>query len=270
MQRSRCSPWRFLPDFGRPSGRLFFCRKRAAPVGERFGRAEPLRPPLPVQRGRFPAHGERRRRGAVAGHPRTVSGSASLVVCVRGREGEGRLRDRFTRVALVLALALLAAFVAEPYVARYLYSTQAPRTVAARGDLAPAEKATVELFQRVSPTVVHVFAQPGGGRGLTDPEGESGGVQTGTGFVWDDERPRRHQLPRHPGRRRPPASRSPTRRPYRATLVGAAPNNDLAVLQHRRADEQAAAAHRRRQLGATCRSARPPSPSATRSASTRR
>ena len=90
------------------------------------------------------------------------------------------------RIALILALALLAAFVAEPYVARYFYASEAPRTVAARGDLAPAEQATTELFQRASPSVVHVFAQPGGGRGLTDPEGEGGGAQTGTGFVWDE------------------------------------------------------------------------------------
>src|SRR3954447_21545348 len=90
------------------------------------------------------------------------------------------------RIALILALALLAAFVAEPYVARYFYASEAPRTVAARGDLAPAEQATTELFQRASPSVVHVFAQPGGGRGLTDPEGEGGGAQTGTGLVWDE------------------------------------------------------------------------------------
>ena len=126
------------------------------------------------------------------------------------------------RIALILALALLAAFVAEPYVARYFYATEAPRTVAARGDLAPAEQATIELFQRASPSVVHVFAQPGGGRGLTDPKGRGGGAQTGTGFVWDeaghivtnnhvvqgaqraDRRPARHRRDRagHPGRRR--------------------------------------------------------------------
>ena len=75
------------------------------------------------------------------------------------------------RIALILALALLAAFVAEPYVARYFYASEAPRTVAARGDLAPAEQATTELFQRASPSVVHVFAQPGGGGGKLDRPG---------------------------------------------------------------------------------------------------
>jgi len=141
------------------------------------------------------------------------------------------LRDRFTRIALVLALVLLAAFVAEPYVARYFYATEAPRTVAARGDLAPAEKATVELFQRVSPTVVHVFAQPGGGRGLTDPEGEGGGAQTGTGFVWDEAG---HVVTNNhvvQGAGGPIAVRLASGETVPATLVGGAPNYDLAVLR---------------------------------------
>ena len=141
------------------------------------------------------------------------------------------MRDRFTRIALILALVLLAAFVAEPYVARYFYATEAPRTVAARGDLAPAEKATVELFQRVSPTVLHVFAQPGGGRGLTDPEGEGGGAQTGTGFVWDEAG---HVVTNNhvvQGAGGPIAVRLASGETVPATLVGGAPNYDLAVLR---------------------------------------
>src|SRR5689334_22708781 len=94
--------------------------------------------------------------------------------------------DRLVRVALVIVLVLLAAFVAEPYVARFLYSAEAPRAVTARGDLSAAETATIELFQRVSPSVVHVFAQAATSSGLADEEGRSqGGMQSGTGFVWD-------------------------------------------------------------------------------------
>jgi 2-alkenal reductase len=135
------------------------------------------------------------------------------------------------RIALILALALLAAFVAEPYVARYFYASEAPRTVAARGDLAPAEQATTELFQRASPSVVHVFAQPGGGRGLTDPEGEGGGAQTGTGFVWDEAG---HIVTNNhvvQGAQGPIAVRLATGETVPATLVGGAPNYDLAVLR---------------------------------------
>src|SRR3712207_4706699 len=77
----------------------------------------------------------------------------------RGKEGGRLVQDRWTRIALIAVVLLLAAFVAEPYVARLFYAEDAPRTVTARGDLSPAERSTVELFQRASPSVVHVFAQ---------------------------------------------------------------------------------------------------------------
>src|SRR6185312_13053492 len=120
-----------------------------------------------------PPHRRGGERAAYREGQRTPGRSALLIGWSATQES--RLRDRFTRIAMVLALVLLAAFVAEPYVARYLYSSGTPRTVEARGDLASAEKATIELFQRVSPSVVHVFAQPAGGRGLTEPDEEGGG-----------------------------------------------------------------------------------------------
>ncbi|GJE59324.1 Periplasmic pH-dependent serine endoprotease DegQ [Methylobacterium trifolii] len=95
------------------------------------------------------------------------------------------------RVALTGVLVLLALFVAQPYVTAFLFSAETPRAVTARGDLAPAETTTVTLFERASPSVVHVFAQSAAqGRALmslddTDEQSEGGGTQTGTGFVWD-------------------------------------------------------------------------------------
>ncbi len=67
--------------------------------------------------------------------------------------------DRFVRIALGVTLGLLVAFVAQPYILAFLYSADSPRAVTARGDLSAAEKSTVELFARASPSVVHVFAQ---------------------------------------------------------------------------------------------------------------
>lgn len=102
--------------------------------------------------------------------------------------------DRFVRVALGVTLGLLIAFVAQPYILAFLYSANAPRSVAARGDLSAAEKTTVDLFASASPSVVHVFAQAAAqGRALMEPDDEFGqgeqqqgsGTQTGTGFVWD-------------------------------------------------------------------------------------
>ena len=97
--------------------------------------------------------------------------------------------DRTVRILLAAVLVLMALYVAQPYLQPLLYSADAPRTVAARGDLAQSESATIALFERASPSVVHVFAQSAArNRDLLDLDeegGEQGGTQTGTGFVWD-------------------------------------------------------------------------------------
>ncbi len=67
--------------------------------------------------------------------------------------------DRTRRIAVAAFLLLLALAVAQPYVTPLLYSASEPRVVGARGDLAESEKATIALFERASPSVVHVFAR---------------------------------------------------------------------------------------------------------------
>ena len=109
--------------------------------------------------------------------------------------------DRFARIALAAVLVLLTLFVAQPYLTAFLFSVETPRAITARGDLAPAEATTVALFERASPSVVHVFAQAaaqgralmslddedeqGQGQGQGHGQGQGSGTQTGTGFVWD-------------------------------------------------------------------------------------
>ena len=148
------------------------------------------------------------------------------------------MHDRFIRAALVVVILLLAAFVAEPYVARFLYAETGPRLVVARGDLSAAEKATIELFQRASPSVVHVFAQPDPrllgqeapfGPGLGAPE--SGiSIQTGTGFLWDEAGHvvTNNHVVEGAGQVR---IRLASGEIAPAEVVGTAPNYDLAVLQ---------------------------------------
>ena len=142
------------------------------------------------------------------------------------------MQSRFTSFALLGVLALLGAFVAEPYVARYLLAAETPRTVAARGELAGGETSTIELFRRVSPSVVHVFSQPSG-RGYTEPGGDEergGGGQSGSGFVWDAAG---HVVTNHhvvQGARRLSA-RLASGEIVSAEIVGSAPANDLAVLR---------------------------------------
>ena len=96
------------------------------------------------------------------------------------------MRDRFFRFALIVVLLLLAAQVAQPYLTRILFAQTTPRAVEARGDLSEIERSTIALFERVSPSVVQVAGQTVTAD-VTAEEGEGGGgVQSGTGFIWDD------------------------------------------------------------------------------------
>ncbi len=149
------------------------------------------------------------------------------------------MTDRFARIGLGVALLLFALFVAQPYVTALLFSVQAPRAVTARGDLAPAETSTVALFARASPSVVHVFAQAAAqGRALMgvdeEGEGQGGGSQTGTGFVWDAGGhivTNNHVVDAAVKGAGSIAVRLASGEVIPATIVGVAPSYDLAVLR---------------------------------------
>jgi 2-alkenal reductase len=107
-------------------------------------------------------------------------------------------------------------------------SADGPRTVTARGDLSQAEQATIKLFQTVSPSVVHVFAQ-GSQSSLLDDQ-QQGVVQFGSGIVWDAAG---HVITNYhviDGTSQIGA-RLTSGEFVTARLVGVAPNYDLAVLQ---------------------------------------
>ena len=74
------------------------------------------------------------------------------------------MSDRFTRVLLVVLVALIGLYVAEPFVDRLLFTSGEPRVITPRGELAPAEQTTVTLFQTVAPSVVQVVAGSRGGQ----------------------------------------------------------------------------------------------------------
>ncbi len=92
--------------------------------------------------------------------------------------------DRFTKIVVGALLVVLAVYLAQPYVDRLLFSASTPRTVEPRGSLSDLERMTIEIFERVSPSVVQVVGRAGA---LEAPpsEGENGPTQSGTGFVWD-------------------------------------------------------------------------------------
>jgi S1-C subfamily serine protease len=111
--------------------------------------------------------------------------------------------------------------------------------VAARGDLAADEAATIELFERSKGSVVYIaitqrVLDPWSRNMFSIPRG------TGSGFVWDEQG---HVVTNNHvvmG-----ASEARVRlndgRDYGATLVGASPAHDLAVLRIRVKDRQPAA-----------------------------
>jgi 2-alkenal reductase len=148
----------------------------------------------------------------------------------KANPGNTTVRDRFTRIALLIAIILLIAFVAEPYIARLFYAEETPRTVTPRGDLAPLERTNVELFERAAPSVVHVFAQARASRQSLLEGEEGGGQQTGTGFVWDAAG---HVVTNNHvvQNASPIAVRLNSGEIVPAQLVGTAPNYDLAVLR---------------------------------------
>jgi S1-C subfamily serine protease len=90
------------------------------------------------------------------------------------------------RVGLLpILLCLLIGFVIYRFWFQRGTPSLQPRTVAARGDLAPAETSTIKLFQESSPSVVYITtlkqARDFWTRSVTEiPAG------TGSGFLWDD------------------------------------------------------------------------------------
>src|SRR5262245_39136202 len=130
---------------------------------------------------------------------------------------------------LVLCLTLLAASAAgaQP-VARGVRSEAAPRTVAPRGPLAPDEQQTIGIFERVSPSVVYIttvqhvrdlFSR----NVMRVPQG------TGSGFIWDSQG---HVVTNYhviQGAQEALVTLA-DQSSYPATLVGASPDHDLAVL----------------------------------------
>jgi S1-C subfamily serine protease len=110
-----------------------------------------------------------------------------------------------------------------------LHAAATPRPVTARGELAPDEQATVELFERTAPSVVYVtnLALRRGAFGFNLLEVPQG---TGSGVVWDDAGDivtNLHVLQNAQAAEVTLADGSS----WRARLVGLAGDKDLAVIR---------------------------------------
>ena len=101
--------------------------------------------------------------------------------------------------------------------------------VTARGDLAPAEQTTIEIFRNASPAVVYITSMarqthPFSRNVMEIPQG------TGSGLIWDDDGhilTNFHVIQQASGARVTLADQTT----WDAQLVGAAPDKDLAVLR---------------------------------------
>ncbi|MEY3271285.1 MAG: hypothetical protein RLZZ341_186 [Pseudomonadota bacterium] len=132
-----------------------------------------------------------------------------------------------TATALV-GVAAAVAFLALPALVQGRTEAQ-PRAVTPRGPLAADELAHIELFRKASPSVVHITSL-GAQRDVFSMNVQQVPRGTGTGFVWDASGhivTNFHVIQGANGAKVTLADQST----YDATLVGAFPDRDLAVLK---------------------------------------
>jgi S1-C subfamily serine protease len=144
---------------------------------------------------------------------------------------------RLIQGLVVIVVLAVVAIAAQPYVDRLLFAATTPRAVEARGSLSEAERYTIEIFDRVSPSVVQVVGRRGTGNmfeedGGAGPEGQAPGAASGTGFIWDAAG---HVVTNDHVVRgaRALAVRLASGEVVQAEIVGLAPNYDLAVIRMR-------------------------------------
>jgi S1-C subfamily serine protease len=134
----------------------------------------------------------------------------------------------FTRLLLMAAALVGLGFLALPALVQGRTEAQ-PRAVTPRGPLAADELAHIELFRKASPSVVHITSL-GAQRDLFSANVQQVPRGTGTGFVWDASGhivTNFHVIQGANGAKVTLADQST----YDATLVGAFPDRDLAVLK---------------------------------------
>ncbi|KWV52870.1 2-alkenal reductase [Bradyrhizobium macuxiense] len=134
-------------------------------------------------------------------------------------------------IAVLAVVAAVVLVFAASNIRRAPWTGSPARAVTERGALSDVEKANVEIFEKVSPSVVQVVAQT-----TSNPlsEEQEGGEASGTGIVWDNEG---HIVTNNHVVQNASqvAIRFASGEAVRAEIVGTAPNYDLAVLRIRSA-----------------------------------
>jgi S1-C subfamily serine protease len=137
------------------------------------------------------------------------------------------MNRRHVFILAALAAALIA--YAGLNIRQAPWSGPSARAVEQRGPLLAEERANVDIFAKVSPSVVQVVAAQSNANPLGE-ESEGGGVASGTGIVWDRDG---HIVTNNHVVQNAAevAIRFASGETTRADIVGTAPNYDLAVLR---------------------------------------
>ncbi|NQU72944.1 MAG: trypsin-like peptidase domain-containing protein [Rhodospirillales bacterium] len=128
-------------------------------------------------------------------------------------------RQRVGIYILIWLLILATIYIGDQFVRDVFLTADAPRAVTARGSLAETEKTNITLFERSAPSVVYIFTRNGN---------KGGGA--GSGFIWDSVG---HVVTNHHVVKgaREVLVRMDDGEAVRATVIGAAPDYDLAVVR---------------------------------------
>jgi S1-C subfamily serine protease len=137
---------------------------------------------------------------------------------------------RLSRFLFWFIIFFLTALLLRPWIRDlYIRGQVQPRAVEARGDLAADEQATIDIFERLSPSVVYITTSGQVLDLLTRnvmevPRG------TGTGIIWDEQG---HVITNYHVIEDAQAAyvRLASHRTYEASLVGISPEQDIAVLR---------------------------------------
>ncbi len=132
------------------------------------------------------------------------------------------MNRRWGLFAVIWLLILATIYIGDRFVRDVFLTDDAPRAVTPRGDLAAFEQSTVTLFEEASPSVVYIFTRNRGARG-------SG---AGSGLVWDRAGHVVTNFHVVQGADSV-AVRLDDGEAVRASVIGTAPDSDLAVVRLR-------------------------------------
>jgi len=128
---------------------------------------------------------------------------------------------------LIWGLIIATVWLGDRFVRNVFLTVDAPRPVAARGDLAALESLTIEIFDQTAPSVAYIFTEARGSGARGSARARRG---AGSGFVWDQAGHVVTNAHVVAGARRV-LVRLDTGEAIAAKVLGAAADYDLAVLE---------------------------------------